>query len=80
MKWFSIGVYIFLYSRLTRPAWVWHNLCYKKGIQSVPIRLLCLFRFSMKGKEIKNLLDIRVLQKIAMKVIYLWKKPKPGVG
>jgi len=78
-KWFGIGVYIFFYSRLTKPAWVWHNLCYKEGLRSVPIRLFHLFGFFTKGKEIKNLLGIRALHSICKKVAHLLK-PKHSWG
>jgi len=77
-RWFGIGVYVFLYSRLARPAWVWHNLCYKESTWSIPIRVLGLFAFFIKGADLRKALHTRCLHRLLGKMMILLKNPRPS--
>jgi len=74
-KWVIVGIYAFFYSRLARPAWVWHNLCYRKGTRYIPTRVFHLLASFRTQKKPKEPLDKAVRRGMVAKVVHLLKKP-----
>ena len=70
-KWLGIGIYVLLHRCLTRPLWVWHNLCYKKGLRSVPFRLFHLFRFFVRRRANKSRLGRKAPRNTGKKMAFL---------
>lgn len=75
VKWLAIATWVLLYSRVAMLAWVWHNLCYKKGIRTVPVRLVTLFAFFITGGHLQRFANIRGLHRKLVAGLYLLRKP-----
>ncbi len=71
-----VRIYINVFKRLNRPAWVWQNLCYKQGLRNFPLRLYCLYVFFFRRINFKNLFGIKTIYRKFKKMKFLMKKPK----
>jgi hypothetical protein len=55
----SIKIYIYVFKRLNRTTWVWQNLCYKKGLKNIPLRLFCLSSLLFRNTNFRKILELK---------------------
>jgi hypothetical protein len=75
IKGVAVRVHILTFRHLNRPLWEWYNRCYKPGLGSMPLRLLCLSALMARRVSLKKIFDFRALSGKLKKLAFLLKKP-----